>query len=338
MLVYSEKGYAVTRSFEGRSLKAYRDEVGVWTIGFGNTNADADVLGFEVKAGVTINETQAEQLLRAAIQRRYEPGVRRAMPPDSPQPAYDAGVDFDYNTGAIARASWVKSFAAKNLPAVHSQILAWNKAGGNVLAGLTRRRKREWEMIESGNYGPEGAQHLLTDEKGRPISVATTTPAGTPATTTATPVVASLPATGLMPWHARMESILGLYEFSGGGDNAAILAMAKQCGGVVAREYKHDSIPWCALTVSWSLITTGFLPFGKGSLSAGDFRALTSRLDGPAVGAIAVKARTGGNHTFIVRGRTADGRIVGTGGNQADMVCDEVFDASRMCVRLAGRR
>jgi hypothetical protein len=108
-----------------------------------------------------------------------------------------------------------------------------------------------------------------------------------------------------------MESILGLYEFPGGGDNAAILAMAKQCGGALRASTSTIRFRGARSLCRGHLITTGFLPVGKGSLSAGDFRALTSRLDGPAVGAIGVKARTGGNHTFIVRGRTADGRIVG---------------------------
>jgi hypothetical protein len=31
---------------------------------------------------------------------------------------------------------------------------------------------------------------------------------------------------------------------------------------------------------------------------------------------------------FLVVGRTNDGRLVGRGGNQSDMVCDEVFDPS----------
>ena len=52
------------------------------------------------------------------------------------------------------------------------------------------------------------------------------------------------------------------------------------------------------------------------------------RLKGAAVGAIATKARDGGGHVFLVVGRTNDGRLVGRGGNQSDMVCDEVFDPS----------
>jgi hypothetical protein len=53
-----------------------------------------------------------------------------------------------------------------------------------------------------------------------------------------------------------------------------------------------------------------------------------TRPKGAAVGAIATKARDGGGHVFLVVGRTKDGRLVGRGGNQSDMVCDEVFDPS----------
>ena len=120
-----------------------------------------------------------------------------------------------------------------------------------------------------------------------------------------------------------MNAILGLYEFRGGADNPAILAMAKACGGAIAREYRHDSIPWCALTVNYVLIASG-LP-GNDSLWALDFAKYGKRLSGPAVGAIAAKRRDGGGHVFLVVGRTNNGMIVGRGGNQSDMVCDAIF-------------
>jgi uncharacterized protein (TIGR02594 family) len=129
-----------------------------------------------------------------------------------------------------------------------------------------------------------------------------------------------------------MEDILGLYEFPGTDNNPCILAMAEQCGGSIAKNYKSDATAWCALTVNWTLITTAHK--GSGTLWALDFDKPSSAqaLTGPAVGAIATKARfdsTGkqiGGHVFLVKGRTAAGRLVGTGGNQADMVCDEEFD------------
>lgn len=129
---------------------------------------------------------------------------------------------------------------------------------------------------------------------------------------------------GSPPWFDRMSAIMGLYEFPGSKDNPAIIAMAKTCGGEIARTYLHDLIAWCALTVNWCLKTAG-QPL-DGTLWALDFRQYGRKLDGPCVGAIATKTRDGGGHVFLVVGRTADGRIVGRGGNQSDMVCDETFD------------
>lgn len=141
-----------------------------------------------------------------------------------------------------------------------------------------------------------------------------------------TPSPAPAPIAGMPPWLARMNAILGLYEFPGSADNPAVIAMAKACGGNIARTYKHDATPWCALAVNYSLIASG-LP-GDDSLWALDFARYGVRLKGAAVGAIATKTRDGGGHVFLVVGRTKDGRLVGRGGNQRDMVCDEVFDPS----------
>src|SRR5205823_1047899 len=79
---------------------------------------------------------------------------------------------------------------------------------------------------------------------------------------------------------------------------------------------------------NYILITCG-LP-GTGSLRALSFRDYGVTLIGPAVGAIATKTRQGGGHVFNVVGRTADGQIVGRGGNQSDMVCDSLFDPAML--------
>jgi uncharacterized protein (TIGR02594 family) len=125
-------------------------------------------------------------------------------------------------------------------------------------------------------------------------------------------------------WLDIMTSILGLYEAPGEADNPNIINMAKACGGKIAATYKHDSTAWCALTTNYCLHTAGLR--GDDSLWALDFRKYGVKLPGPAVGAIATKTRDGGGHVFLVVGRTAAGRIVGRGGNQADMVCDETYD------------
>jgi hypothetical protein len=69
-----------------------------------------------------------------------------------------------------------------------------------------------------------------------------------------------------------MNAILGLYEFPGTADNPAIIAMAKACGGNIARTYKHDATPWCALAVNYCLVASG-LP-GNDSLWGARLRPL----------------------------------------------------------------
>jgi uncharacterized protein (TIGR02594 family) len=88
--------------------------------------------------------------------------------------------------------------------------------------------------------------------------------------------------------------------------------VARASGGNIAKTYKHDATPWCALAVNYCLVASG-LP-GDDSLWALDFSRHGTRLEGAAVGAIATKTRDGGGHVFLVVGRTEDGRIVGRGG------------------------
>lgn len=155
----SELGLNVIRSFEGRALRAYKDSVGVVTIGYGSTNYDPAIKkllgGRSLRMGDSITAEQAEALFVSSIRTGYEPAVNKAL--SSPtQAQFDAGASFHFNTGAIAKASWPKALNSGDMGQAKASILSWNKAGGRVLSGLTRRRKREWAMIESGDYGPEG--------------------------------------------------------------------------------------------------------------------------------------------------------------------------------------
>lgn len=139
----SAKGLAFLEAHEGVVLKAYRDAVGVWTIGAGLTAASGVV---KPKPGMVITRAEASELLGRALRRSYEPRVTKAMG-DTPQCAFDGAVSFDYNTGAIDRASWVKRYKDGNASGVAAGLAAWCKGGGRVLPGLQRRRKEEAEVI-----------------------------------------------------------------------------------------------------------------------------------------------------------------------------------------------
>lgn len=194
----SVPGLNVIRSSEGRSLRAYRDAVGVWTIGYGNTNYDKS-LGFTVKAGVTITAAQAEEMLLHSLNTQYIPPVDRALPGQT-QAAHDAGYSFHYNTGAIGRASWVKALVSGNRAAVEPSLMSWNKGAGKVLKGLTRRRAREYAMIARNDYGPEGrsgpsiidagadGHEVVTNRQGEAL---TALPGGAPAAAPVAPVAAA---------------------------------------------------------------------------------------------------------------------------------------------------
>ena len=145
----SAQGVASLEHHEGVVLRAYRDAVGVWTIGAGLTAASGVV---KPKAGMVIRKDEATRLLQEALRRNYEPAVKSAMP-GAKQHEFDAGVSFHFNTGAIARATWVKRWRAKAAASViRAGLLAWNKGGGRVLPGLTRRREDEARILLEKKY------------------------------------------------------------------------------------------------------------------------------------------------------------------------------------------
>lgn len=145
----SAQGLATLEHEEGVVLKAYRCPAGVWTIGAGLTAASGVV---KPRAGMTISREEASRLLALALERNYEPATARAMP-GARQHEFDAGVGFHFNTGAIGRATWVKLWRAKAAPAaIRGSLMKWNKGGGKVLPGLTKRRDREADMLLHGRY------------------------------------------------------------------------------------------------------------------------------------------------------------------------------------------
>ncbi|MFN3938715.1 MAG: glycoside hydrolase family protein [Gemmobacter sp.] len=145
----SPDGIAFLERHEGVVLRAYRCPAGVWTIGAGLTAASGVV---RPAAGMAIGRAEASRLLALALGRNYEPAVARAMP-GAAQHAFDAGVSFHFNTGAIARASWVGRWRVRDWPATHAALRAWNKGGGRVLPGLVRRREEEFLLLKTGSYG-----------------------------------------------------------------------------------------------------------------------------------------------------------------------------------------
>jgi uncharacterized protein (TIGR02594 family) len=111
------------------------------------------------------------------------------------------------------------------------------------------------------------------------------------------------------------------------GDNPQILDWAREEGGQIAKYYKHDSIPWCALYANMVLTKIGL--DGTKTLRALDWQNWGTKLAGPTVGAFAPMKRQGGGHIAIVVGRDQRGNLMCLGGNQADAVNIKPFPAAR---------
>ncbi len=130
------------------------------------------------------------------------------------------------------------------------------------------------------------------------------------------------------PWLATAITSIGIAEVPGNKDSPVILAMAKKCGGNIAKSYTHDEIAWCKMFTEYCRASNGLK--GVDSLWALDNAKLGTKLAGPAFGAISCKKRTGGGHTFIIAGKDKNGLLVAVGGNQGDRVSRATFKPSEI--------
>ncbi|HCR2108635.1 TPA: lysozyme [Enterobacter asburiae] len=141
----SDKGIALIKQFEGCKLTAYQDSVGVWTIGYGWTQP---VDGKPIRAGMTIKQETAERLLKTGLV-SYESDVSRLVKVGLNQGQFDALVSFTYNLGArsLSTSTLLRKLNAGDYAGAADEFLRWNKAGGKVLNGLTRRREAERDLF-----------------------------------------------------------------------------------------------------------------------------------------------------------------------------------------------
>lgn len=139
----SQKGVDLIKSFEGLELKAYKDSVGVTTIGYGST-------GPHVSMGMTITKEQAEQLLKKDLE-RFERGVSDLVKVPLNQNQFDALVSFSFNLGLgnLKSSTLLKKLNASDYIGASKEFERWNRAGGKVLNGLTRRRIAERDLFLS---------------------------------------------------------------------------------------------------------------------------------------------------------------------------------------------
>jgi len=136
----SKEGLSLIKKFEGCELEAYLCPAGVWTIGYGHTK--------DVKEGDKINRDEADYLLQEEMI-EYESYINDFVEVPLEQNQFDALCSWVYNLGPtnLKNSTMLRVLNEEKYTDVPQEIKRWNKAGGEVLDGLIKRREAEAKMF-----------------------------------------------------------------------------------------------------------------------------------------------------------------------------------------------
>lgn len=138
----SNAGIAAIKEYEGVRLEAYRDSVGIPTIGVGHIKG--------VHMGDKITDAQADSMLRADLQEAEE-AVQALVAVPLTQNQYDSLVSFVFNLGrgALSGSTLLRLLNQGKYQQAAAEFPRWSNAGGHLIPGLVKRRMAERRMFET---------------------------------------------------------------------------------------------------------------------------------------------------------------------------------------------
>jgi lysozyme len=138
-----KKGYDLIKSFEGLSLKPYKCQANISTIGYGSTYYEN---GIKVQmSDAPITGARAEILLKNVAD-RFAQKVANLIKKPITQNQFNALVSFAFNvgSGALASSTLLKLVNENpNNAMISKEFLKWNKVNRVPVQGLTNRRIKE---------------------------------------------------------------------------------------------------------------------------------------------------------------------------------------------------
>ena len=138
----SDVGVEMIKEFEGKKQVAYQDPAGVWTIGYGHTKG--------VEKGQLCIEKTCDKFLREDLE-EVEEYIDRLVKVELNQNQFDALVAWTFNLGPgnLKESTMLRKLNYGDYESVPDEMRRWNKAGGEVLNGLVRRRDAEANLFSS---------------------------------------------------------------------------------------------------------------------------------------------------------------------------------------------
>lgn len=142
----NQDGIDLIKSFEGVRLAPYKDPVGIPTIGVGATfYQDGRKVALTDKP---MTEAEVTDLLKFHLD-KFEKDVSRLVKAPLNSNQFSALVSFAFNCGAgnLQSSTLLKKLNMLDYAGAATEFLKWDKSKGQVLPGLTRRRKAEKELF-----------------------------------------------------------------------------------------------------------------------------------------------------------------------------------------------
>jgi len=151
-LIVTDDCERMVRHFEGFRPVAYKDPIGIWTIGYGFTE--------NVKQGDTISMAEASERLRTELEEHAQ--IVRDAIPDVPlsQGQFNALTSYAFNIGRILETLLAK-LKARDYAGAMREFPRACRAEGRPLPGLYRRRLAEACMWEGLPWEGATAPHLV---------------------------------------------------------------------------------------------------------------------------------------------------------------------------------
>ena len=154
----SDSAVEVIKHHEGKRNKPYSCPALLWTIGYGHVlYPEQAKLKLEERKAYPLqpehdkiwSDGGIDAILRSDLT-RFEIGVLRLCPGAiNSQAHFDALVSFSFNVGlgSLQSSTLRMKYNRGEYEAAADEFLKWNKGGGRVLPGLTRRRLAEQALF-----------------------------------------------------------------------------------------------------------------------------------------------------------------------------------------------